>query len=50
METSKTKVPYVYTKMKETWEDRCRRLGYCVFDCWAYDSGENMGFEYYEYT
>ena len=34
--------------MTESWEAKCRRLNYNMLDCWKYDSGEDMGFEYYE--
>ena len=33
---------------KETWGERCKRLNYNMYECWKYDSGESMGFLYYE--
>ena len=32
---------------KENWQERCARLNYNMFDCWKYDSGEDMDFDYY---
>jgi hypothetical protein len=33
--------------MKETWEEKCKRLNHNMFLCWTYESGESMGFDYY---